>query len=471
MPGDVLSRLRDELQACHSKTPAPVAEACVRDVQEEAIGELARRDGAWIPLCSDYPNLKGVTCERVEVVIKQLATDKERDFLFESDGITVVDTESVESKITGLTDARVQELGVPPGMALDKYKDDLLARLGETVSTDLTQEEARRYLRNVKVYDRAEVYVAMERAAEERLPPSDRSANLYVTTPRGGHELLSILSYAANLSKGNIPSDIVSRGEKEAALYVHPADSGHSWLQHLLQELSNVPLEVPITFSNLRYSTWNDQRKKKHPYEANVLATMEEFLDNHIKRMLEPAEVRTWLGDRPIPSGDIYLVDDIIASGEQTLKAYSKLRQSFPDKLIHGIFLCQRKAGHGLPDVPVIDTDGTTIPVSQALYDDSFRDVDTTGLSGWKAKGMPHLDLRNEAITCAFPWSIPDGTSDQMLVTLYGGRVRAGRRNIDKQRDTPSDYEVALAPPTFDDDEETVRPTQVEMTEEDKGFY
>ena len=78
MPRDACDMLRNFDQI--------VAEAIVSrddlgDLIQECIGELAEEDRSWVPMCPEYPNLKGVTCEDIGDFVDLFPTEEEQKTL------------------------------------------------------------------------------------------------------------------------------------------------------------------------------------------------------------------------------------------------------------------------------------------------------------------------------------------------------------------------------------------------------
>jgi len=106
---------------------------------------------------------------------------------------------------------------------------------------------------------------------------------IYVTSPRGGHEFLSIYSYANKLDKGNIPSDILHTGER--------------------------------TFNH------NYPKLEKHNSPMGL----------------------TYIGNRSGKVKRVVVLDDVVGSGQQKQEFYNILRTKFPDAQLYYNTLSLRK--------------------------------------------------------------------------------------------------------------------------------
>jgi len=127
---------------------------------ENALWIAEQAKGYWVPLCKEYPNLYGITCEDI-----------------------------------------------------DEFIDAYIEQHGDNISDKIEKRKYLiQYLKHVKCLDRIEVYRAC-RAIGKRLRSElklslDSPLNMYLTSPRGGYETLSIFAYANDLMKRNIPVDL-----------------------------------------------------------------------------------------------------------------------------------------------------------------------------------------------------------------------------------------------------------------------
>ncbi|RLE65096.1 MAG: hypothetical protein DRJ47_06270, partial [Thermoprotei archaeon] len=139
---------------------------------ENALWIAEQAKGYWVPLCKEYPNLYGITCEDIDEFIDAYIETHEDIELYVSE-------RGLEHRV------------------IDKIEE---------------REYLIQYLKHVKCLDRIEVYRAC-RAIGKRLRSElklslDSPLNMYLTSPRGGYETLSIFAYANDLMKRNIPVDL-----------------------------------------------------------------------------------------------------------------------------------------------------------------------------------------------------------------------------------------------------------------------
>jgi len=526
MPRDACDLLRnfDELVA-----QAIVSRDDLSDLIQECVGEQAEGDSSWIPLCPDYPNLKGVTCDEIDTFIDEHAPDisynekwreKLREYEERYDDAWKRMRERVEEYNRGghpdWKDPEIEFWYSNDGEGVKLIKevrgflmDTLPEKDKKTLSEDsyfhgvsemikwaeglnkrYDQREGwvrvegrdfvKEYLKNVKVFDRDEEYLMFKdlgsKLAEdiwkntssderkkqltgsgnaghinknwselsgvlspvemERLKNSilKRMDTIYVTTPRGGLECLSIFSYGNGLSKEQTPTDIEwpwDRWERQ----VKEGTSGDA-----LEGLGYSRRNASVAWSAL-------SANEKRDYGRKVVGT-------------------TWLGRETSPIQRIVMIDDIIASGEQVEHMYEKLKDTFGDLEIYGVHLCHRDPEelkyHKNPiledgrEVYGIETSGIRKwPDEKRRQEIAEKflayDVPIEGYHAlskldkeWLAEEMyggstylneerlrlmkEYLEAPPKVITCAFPHSIADGESDKLLRELYGGRIHAETR-------------------------------------------
>lgn len=537
------------------------------DLLEECIGEESSEGHRWIPLCPDFPNLKGVTCNEIEEFIdkhspdiahdekwqrkidefvrrfdvvftkmrsdaddyksgKEFEKDPEIEFWYNKDGegakITreiidfLMETLPDKEKATFEMDVHKEPtVMLSWAKGLNKYYDP--DRGWQRVES---RALVRDYLHNVKVYDRDEEHKAFQQLGEDLakriwnkmsgperdrvysgLKLSDKSwdeltemgnirvgekdqdmikslilrqrGTIYVTTPRGGHEMLSIFSYANQIPKDHLPSRIVYDTEKMSGI-----DRTIGMVQQQLLEMETGDKDEDLR-RDYDQITSNDIQDLKaigydienfEDYKAYHIDSTKKSLERMIERReTEPKERhrgKTWLGDSGGPVERVVVIDDIVASGLQIDQAYREIKKEFPKADVLSVHLCHRKN----PD----SKDNPLVEFGKAVYD-----TDTSGIVEWKdrrkfkpiAKKFLEFDegidgyyklnddekeaLAQElyggnryinkarledmakflrevqepmAITCAYPHSLPDGRSDRILVDLYGGRVHAEKR-------------------------------------------
>jgi len=218
---------------------------------------------------------------------------------------------------------------------------------------------------------------------------------IFITTPRGGFEFLSIFSYANNLGKARLPTDVVSTWELAVEDILEGGKPG--W-------------EVPVN----------------------------EYFGY------------TWLGDASMPIHRIVIVDDIVESGDQQQRTRQAVRERFgPDIEVLSIAACGRRWPHPneynrmfwnetereyvecSPDVSgeyaAPCEEGLVNVFSQARYGhevlelQDWRDRMDAWLKNYKNAAGPFL------CTCAFPWSITDSRPSLYLRDVYGTRWERGR--------------------------------------------
>jgi hypoxanthine phosphoribosyltransferase len=303
-------------------------------VEQCKLGQALKDDRVWAPLCPEYPNLKGVTCEEIDKFLSATQTLKRGQ---------IGNLETINNKII--------------------FNKD--------------------YLHHVKVYDRDEAYEAFKNIGEliEEDSPGilQDPSTIFVTTPRGGHEMLSIFTYANDISKKQIPSDIQ---------WSHIAHEG--------------------------YSTMHEHEYRKDPHKKAVDDDAKYFTEIYGK---------DWMGHHSDPVKTIFIVDDIIASGEQIHHTKIELDAMFPDATINSITLCKRSD----------DVVSPALPQEIKKY---YTDAETIGIHEFKIANRNKLPLEaNQYITCLFPHACPDGESDQLMIDLMGGErcppeKRIARRDL-----------------------------------------
>jgi hypothetical protein len=217
--------------------------------------------------------------------------------------------------------------------------------------------------------------------------PASSEETIYVTSPRGGHEILSIYSYANKLKKENIPSDILRKGEV-----------------NILQNPSYQ------TFEHL-----SSGHKLKYDVDIGM----------------------TYLGNT---SGDIkrvVVIDDVVGSGQQMWQYYSTLRKKFPNAQIYYNTLAYRKFEYQSMgrDYDIKQTLKETKSRMNTLFSDrGYSEIiyadETIGTQGL-AKGEKGY------IGVVFPWAVPDGSSDKisrLLVQAKDDKMRnVGTRRYKKE--------------------------------------
>lgn len=291
------------------------------------LGNALKDERTWAPLCPEYPNLKGVTCEEIDKFLSATQTLKRGQ---------IGTLETINDKIL--------------------FNED--------------------YLHNVKVYDRDEAYEAFKNIGDwiENDTPGilKDPSTIFVTTPRGGHEMLSIFTYANDISKEQIPSDIQ---------WSHVAHEGHNAM--------------------------HEHEYRKDPHKPPV--------NNNTKYFTEIYGI-DWMEDVSEPIKNIFIVDDIIASGDQIHKTATTLEKMFPDANINSITLCKRSD----------DVVSPALPIEIKKY---YTDSETIGIHEFKLAKNNDVPMEdNQYITCLFPHACPDGDSDKLMIELMGERCSPEKR-------------------------------------------
>lgn len=348
-------------------------EQCIENVTEEVIGEEALEHRYWFPMSIKYPRLKAVTDKDVDDFITYRA---DRNYV------------NIEPHIyEGIKKKLLEE-----GKTFENPIEEKIA-----IHTHYLEE----YFKNYQVYDRDEVFEDSKKLFHKLLlkikevenlsePPSTYELfknTAFVTTPRGGHELLGIFAYANSLPKQTIPSRI-----RDFTL--------HSGDEYSLSQLT-----------------------------------------------IKSKSGLTWLGGDKMDNIDrVVFLDDIVASGEQTFDALTELQMTFSPETrtlkkkvagtklfkiesvveepinLYFLSLCRREYPKDWQDMKDFDKEG-----AKFLYDHSVWVHLTSGIEDFKAK-MGHQWVTGTAktVNCAFAWSIPDGASDYHIKDLYAEVGRTG---------------------------------------------
>jgi len=281
-----------------------------------------------------------------------------------------------------------------------KRIDEFLASADEEGIKDYFED----YLQHVMVYDRDDIFamcIALGELIEEKYPGKLHSPHsIFVTTPRGGYEVLSIFAYTNDLKKEQIPSHIRSISKDEAKII----------REH--EQFMEIGANI-LTPKEGYKEAYKHLQEGNYPIIPDIwLSTMSNFFRNEIKT--------------------VFIIDDIIASGEQMKQSIPKLLKFFNE---------YRDAMDEFVDV---------IPIVLAKRKDWFEEyheyasvfektlyvTETVGIKKWnKAREHIRLEKRDllqpkpelvedydKLITVRFPWGSPDGESDKILTTLYEGR-------------------------------------------------
>jgi len=292
-----------------------------------------KAQGYWTPLCPEYPNLYGLTCEDIQKFID--------DF---------VSVGTYEIRIKKGNDYK----NIP--LRSEKEKRDYIES----------------YLHHVKCLDRIELFDICDRLGtklKDKLRENlYEKSNAYITSPRGGYEVLSIFSYANDIPKECIPMDFRPFEGKLYHLYLYNMDI--SQLQYMENFTRNIIIIDDIIASGQQFTLSINNLEMYYRY-------------NNIT--YEPVIFYVTVATRKNPT---WLTRQVRAYEEG-----SKLIDKEALSLTMDVF--------GNRTVSYYTTIG--IETFNALYINNLLDED-------------HL------ITLRFPWGSPDGKSDQLLRSLYKGR-------------------------------------------------
>ncbi len=286
-------------------------------------------------------------------------------------------------------------------------------------------------------------------------PLKDKEGSVFITTPRGGLEMLGIFAYANNMPKHKFPGDFftplyeqnIVKLAKEAA----DLEALYKTAKAHLEKLERLPIAEL------------DMEERQKAADA-VLITRKESID--ADRYLEIAiekmntSTMTWLLDVSHGVKRIFVVDDIVASGEQITSVLNTLRSHMPKNkiVVYPVTLCSRVLA--LPqqvkssgDYHVcMDEPGTPCenPQYHNVFNDSFIYVRTQGINNWhgqydywadRVAFMSDADaaeerkkIKSAPPTCVFPHSIADGKSDKLLIRVYGDRVWKGKLRLMREK-------------------------------------
>jgi len=200
--------------------------------------------------------------------------------------------------------------------------------------------------------------------------PFDLQNTIFITTPRGGLEFLSIFAYANEIQKENLPGDILDQGEIGIVDYA-------------IQELGI-----------------NDESNSR--FGLNFLGT---GTNSPIKRVV--------------------LIDDVIGSGQQQAQAYLSLRHRFPNAFLYYATLAGKKPEYRSFDMNNIKRDAKISfksLYSDRGYSDELYIDETVGFNGY-------LNDKEGLISVVYPWAAPDGASDKISRLLINSKDEK-RRNL-----------------------------------------
>lgn len=300
-----------------------------------------------------------------------------------------------------------------------KRIDEFLANAEEENMREYFED----YLQHVMVYDRDDMVSMcydLGQQIEKKYPEKLHSPHsIFVTTPRGGHEVLSIFAYTNDLKKEQIPSHIRNISEKE---------------QKRIKEA--IKHDEPEFLFSIIGETRTEYIKEayKHTQEGNLPIIPDIWLDtmsNYFRNKIET----------------VFIIDDIIASGEQMLQALSNIQDFFSAKVeIIPIVLVDRKDDD-------IDAIYDTETVGIEKWDEARENMIKRYQMGYLEKNtiysikkevekiikkstteriLNFINIYDSLITVRFPWGSPDGESDKILTTLY--ESRRGLERIERKQ-------------------------------------
>jgi len=214
-------------------------------------------------------------------------------------------------------------------------------------------------------------------------------STIFVTTPRGGYEFLSIFMYANDIDKAQVP-----------AFYTE------------LTEFDS------------------------YPGAADIEGELEGWMVG-----------TTWLNNRSHPIKTVVIIDDVVESGEQQSHAHKNLRTFFGNKVdVITITACGRRIPELIfynklynpetnewHDFDPTDEGNMPIPIEDAekpwvnIFDQAIYGFEMLDLENWrKAQDAKKPDAPNKLCACGFPWSFTDSTPSRYLRTIYGTRSERG---------------------------------------------
>jgi len=335
--------------------------SCVKDVVYEAAQD------EWIMLDPRFPNLKGVIPERIDELIQIFAEESQK---------------------------------------LREYCID--------------------YLQHVMIYDRDDIFkmcINLGEQIEKKYPGKLHDPHsIFVTTPRGGHEVLSIFAYANDFKKEQIPSHIRSINKNEQKIINRAMKSDKpgfitAWAYGVTDEAE---------------TTEDIENAYRHIQEGNLPIIPDIWintLSNYFRNKVET----------------VFIIDDIIASGEQMQQAVPKLLKFFNEyrTVIIDEFV------EVIPVVLVKRKDWFYEHEDYAsVFKKTVYDTETLGIYKWnmarhslKKAFVKYEEVRKQwekdfdsLITVRFPWGSPDGESDRILTKLYEGRRGLDRMERKQRR-------------------------------------
>lgn len=345
--------------------------SCVKDVVYEAAQD------EWIMLDPRFPNLKGVTPDKIDHLL--------------------VDAKRLDMK---------------------NYFED--------------------YLQHVMVYDRDDIFkmcINLGEQIEEKYPDALHSPHsIFITTPRGGHEVLSIFAYANDLKKEQIPSHIKGIDKDEIRIALETKEREEKDNSESVNEIEDE--DENEEYVELYYPFEEEEELAYYPSNQDII--------DHYNKGNYPVIPDIWLlTDTFYLQNNIlrvFIIDDIIASGDQMSKAYMKIEHFFKNKTEVPIHI-----------TPVVLIKAKNIEIDFLTLKNTIYDTETVGINNWdiarydsklaetgQTMSIGELEetikIYESLITVRFPWGSPDGDSDEILTKLYEGRRGLDRMERKQRR-------------------------------------
>lgn len=382
-----------------------------------------KRSGNNCPLAFDYSggspyiatqsHILESTSKELDEIVKDLTT---RDYF---NRVKVFDRDEIYDIL--------RKLGIQLNNGIDleyevykEWKKSKSSYMDKTPTPTLegmkNDEEWRGYKRTSNyIYDRKRI--AKKLGIEDYF--TDNST-VFITTPRGGYEALSIFSYANDLKKDNIPSDIVF-GRQNAI----------KWRKEDLERIKSKISEIESGME----SGSIPEEDGIHLLESYSKELRD--IQKSIKDLKNEIYGENWLGGMSSDIKRVVIVDDIVESGEQLLKTIRNIHDKFNRPVeIKSIAICGRrepvesfkyryfnpKTGEivdlGYDEEP---PEGFVRPTDVALYGYEVLDMDR-----WR-ECVDNGNCTTELATCAFPWHISDSRPSQYLRELLKSQDVGGR--------------------------------------------
>ena len=283
-------------------------------------------------------------------------------------------------------------------------------------------------------------------------PLKDGEGSVFITTPRGGLEMLGIFAYANGMPKHKFPGDFYTADVEDQIRQLASQEGAAFYrMQTLHNEIKDLERKpIKDLDADLLYGLREKHHNAIREYDA-------------IKEQVDALEAkintttRTWLNDVAHNVRRIFVVDDIVASGEQQSTLMSALKHILPKDgfVVYPVILCARtplesQSNHNQANYSVQLSRMGSRHWHNA-FDDSFTYQRTQGIRTWhqayeewaeavsiegdtEHTRLLRRQLDDRAPTCVFPHSIADGKSDTLLIRVYGDRVWKGKLRVMRER-------------------------------------